>query len=220
MKIQLLAMILLLSLNSSAQSRNEVDSVSKEICKTISLSQETNDSLRLTQSMMRHLEPILENIKSDSEAEEYWNKIFFNLQKSCKIFWDLIQKITPPNDHWQEVQAIPASKLSDKEFYEFKRIKAFYYLEPNGDTTKVQIDQSNWKEIFADHSYSFLEMEWLDQFTYELTFIESNHEIRKNMSLKGDSYQYHLLEKLDDHFLVCTGIPGGIRFSLFKLYYK
>ena len=218
MKISLIIFNLLFSTYSFGQSQAQVDSIANEICKTISQSKETVDSVRIFNSVNTHLEEIIEEMNQE-EVEEFWNKIFFRLQKNCAIFWEIVKRNSPETAHWQEVDEIPDSKMTKPECWKFKEMRSFIYMEPNGDTVNVSIKNSEWEERFKDKTLSRLKMNWLNDSTFELTFIRSNNKIRKNFSTPGDKYNYYLIEKGDNYYVICTGTPGDEKYSLFKLFY-
>lgn len=219
MKISLIIFFCLLFASYSfGQSQAVVDSISNEICKTIGQSQETDDSLRVFNSVNMHLEEIIEEMERE-EVEEFWNKIFFRLQKNCPLFWEILKRNSPETEHWQDVAEIPDSKMTKPEYAKFKEIRSFIYMEPNGDTVHVSIKNSQWEERFTDKTYFRLQMNWLNDSTFELSFLNSNNKIRKNFRNPGDKYNYYPIEKGDNYYLICVGTPGDEHFSLFKLFY-
>ena len=218
MKIPLIIFCLLFSTYSFGQSQSVVDSIANEICKSIGQSTEKDDSLRVFNSVNMHLEEMIEEMNRE-EVEEFWNKIYFRLQKNCDVFWQILKRNSPETDYWQDVTEIPDSKMTKPEYGKFKEIRSFIYMESNGDTVHVSIKNSQWEERFIDDSYSRLKMNWLNDSTFELSFVSSNNLIRKNFSNPGDKYNYYLIEKGDNYYVICVGTPGDEKFSLFKLFY-
>lgn len=218
MKISLIIICLLFSTYSFGQSQNFVDSLSNEICITLGKSKDPNDSIKVHNSVSIHLHPIFEKMKRE-DGTELWDKIYFRLQKNCELFWKILKRNSPETEHWQDVRKIPESKLTEEDYLEFKTISSFKYIEPNGDTVHVSMAGTQWNETFSDHSFSQLNFKWLNESSYELSFIKSNNKIRKGFSNPGDKYSYYLIDKGTDYYLICTGNPGGDRFSLFKLFY-
>ena len=196
-----------------------VDSLANEICKTIELSREPNDSLRVFNSFHTHLAEL--TISMDpKEAEDFSNKIFFRLQKNCAIFWKILKRNSPQTEYWKQVDKIPVSKLTLPDYERFKKIRSFIYFEPTGDSVIVSIKNSQWEEKFADNTFSLLDMKWVNDSTFGLSFVKSDNLIRKNFSNRGDKYTYYLIDKGENYYLLCTGTNerGGI-FSLFKVFY-
>lgn len=218
MRSTFLFIFLFSTIHLFGQNEAAVDSIANEICITLKNNPEPDDSIRVFQAFGKHLTPFVADMEEET-AMEFANNVFFRLQKNCKLFWDILQRNSPETANWQEVTGIPESKITPEEFLDFRKIFSFKYLEPNGDSVHVSIEDSQWKERFKDDSYSHLNMKWLNDSTFELTFIKSNNEIRKNLSKVGDKYIYSLIEKGDNSFLICVSIPGGERFSLFKLLY-
>ena len=54
------------------------------------------------------------------------------------------------------------------------------------------ITENSWKETFEDGTISLLSFHKTSNCEFELEFIESNNELRKNFSVTGDKYQYGL----------------------------
>jgi hypothetical protein len=218
MRSIILIILLSSTLHLFGQNQSAVDSIGTQICLTLQNNPEPDDSTRVFQSFEKHLTPYVSLLDEES-AMEFANKVFFRLQKNCKLFWDIMLRNSPKNENWKEVTAIPESKMSLKEYEDFRKTSSYKYIDPSGDTVSVSIENSHWQEKFLDDTYSRLNMKWINDSTFELSFIKSDNIIRKNLSQPGDKYIYSLIEKGKNSFLVCVSIPNGERFSLFKLLY-
>lgn len=219
MRSIILIACLLFTTHLLAQHQNAVDSIAAQICIDLKNNAEPDDSTRVFQSFSRHLTPFVSELDEEA-AMEFANNVFFRLQKNCELFWDILKRNSPPTENWEEISSIPESRMTAGEYMDFRKISSFHYLEYNGDTVSVSAKNSFWQEKFADNSFSRLNMKWLNDSTFELSFIKSDNAIRKNLSHPGDKYIYSLIEKGEGYFLICVSIPGQDRLSLFKLLYK
>lgn len=114
---------------------------------------------------------------------------------------------------------MPKSIASARECSDFFKIQKFNYLETNGDTTYVLITHNSWTDNFNDGTYSKLSLARINDFDFEITFIESTNFSRKNISNTGDKYQYRIIEKKENYYLIVLSIPGNSRRFKFKLYF-
>lgn len=102
---------------------------------------------------------------------------------------------------------------------QFRKHKIYKYIEFNGDTTNLKIDNDFWIDNFKDGTYSKLKIYWSSDCYFDIEFINSNNEVRKKISHPGDKYRYTILEKFDNYYLMSVEITGIKRFSIFKIYY-
>jgi hypothetical protein len=121
--------------------------------------------------------------------------------------------------HWELLDEKPVSKLDKASCNEFNTRTKYYYREPNGDTVKVVVDKGLWQEEFIDGTYSKLKFRWIGDCQFELEFISSNHHLRKNLSKKGETYRYTLLEKINNYYSTLAEPVGSEKASKFKIYY-
>lgn len=204
--------------SSFGQRQNLVDSLSNEICKSITVSNEQNDSVRIVNAFSANLIPALANF-TDNEQDSIGKNIFFRLQKNCVIFKQLLDKNSPVNKYWRTVYERPLSKLSNSDCLEFSKRNHYRYFEPTGDTSNVTIESGFWIDHFKNGTYSKLKIYWSTSSYFDIEFIESNNEIRKNFSNKGDKFRYTMLEKMEDCYLMSVEIVGVNSFSIFKMYF-
>ena len=120
---------------------------------------------------------------------------------------------------WIVLDEKPVSTISKKKSKFFRSIHSFKYLEANGDTVNLQIENGVWVDHFIDGTYSKLKMEWIDHRTFNIVFIESDNEIRKNFSQAGDSYTYQIITLKEGYFEMSLAVIDTDKHLKFKLYY-
>jgi hypothetical protein len=202
----------------------DVDSVVNEkllnnLCNTIESSKEKNDSIRVFQSYEKHLSSILKGLDS-SQVLLIMNRVYYRLQRSCRTFSMLLKKMDPDkNSDWERSQSRPISNASQEICKEFFEIKDFSYLETTGDTVRLRIADGFWVEDFKDGTFSKLKINWINDCEFQIEFVESNNEIRKNFSTPGDKYSYLILDKKNGFYTMSAEIVGMNDFTKFKLYF-
>ncbi|WP_374442704.1 hypothetical protein [Epilithonimonas sp.] len=213
--------ILLLFVGTFCFSQNKsVDELTDEMCVSFNINKNLSDSLRLLILNEKFILPYL-NQFDESEKESLSNQLYFRFQKNCKAFVDYLYQIDPPKkDDWIKLDSPPEIKITDKELTFLKRTKKFYYYEWEGEKTKVTTTDKYWIEQFSDKTYSKLKLIWLTSNSFQLEFIESNNNGRKNFSKPGDKYLYEVVSKEKDYFWVLAKIPEQPQLLMFKLFYK
>ncbi|QQQ28504.1 hypothetical protein [Chryseobacterium indoltheticum] len=219
MKSKILFPMLLFSIFINAQ--NELDKTDKiidEMCLNFKSTENLNDSLRIESLTQKFILPYLGQF-SDSDYENKMENLYFRFQKRCEYFRDYLQRISPPQgENWMKLNARPEIKVSDKEINQFKNNSNFYYFEYSGEKTLVNTDKKYWTEIFEDGTSSKLLYTWIGKNKFELEFIESNNNTRKNFSKKGDKYFYEIINKESNYYWVIVEIPGQSEILKFKLF--
>lgn len=192
------------------------DQLIDKMCLDLKDNESLNDSLKLESINQKFILPYLAQF-TDSERQDKFDQIYFRLQNRCQSFRDYLQKNDPPKtDDWVRLNEHPAITVSENEINLFKKNTTFHYFEYGGEKTTVQTDKSFWKESFADGSYSKLFYKWIGKNRFELEFIESNNNGRKNFSKKGDRYMYQIINKEDNFYWILVESPTEIvKFKLF-----
>lgn len=207
-----------ISISTFSQSINEIDSLSFQLCDDLkSLDNIEDDTERIAALYSRKFGPILRKVNAD-KAEQVGQQLYYRLQRNCVEFRNLLDKLEPPKEKASRAEVKPTSKISKKELKKFKKIKKFRYFEVNGDTTRVELTKDKWIDNFADSTYSKLEYKWINKYEFELTFIESNNEMRSNFSVKGDQFIYRIIEKKTDHYVMSVQIKEQEVYEIFKFY--
>lgn len=219
-KIISLSIILFLVSNSlTAQDQKKKDSIVDVICKTIAENSTDHDTTRVNIAFEKHLYTFLAAY-NETEREEVFTNIYYRLQRNCLEFKKILQKIIPNQGDWEMLTQKPVSKVTPQDCKEFKQRRYYYYLEADGNKTKVEIHEGLWIDTFTDNTYSKLKFKWLNECEFEIEFIESNNESRKNMSKKGDAYRYSIIERTEKYYDMVLEVVGTGQLSRFKMYYN
>ena len=205
----------------SAQSIEDIDQLTFSICKTLNQpGHKKSDSARLQDAFNENLPKFTAQFKLDNYSEDLMSKIFLRLQRNCDEYKRIDYRLYPDElkGDWKLLDIKPISKISASEcnLY-FKKHKKFYYFEAGGDKTYVNIGKGFWIDTFKDGTTSKLYFKKNDC-KFELTFIESNNDLRKNFSVKGNQYFYEVISVENEILTVIVQSDVSKSFSQFKLY--
>lgn len=218
MRSSILVITLLLSIFLRAQNHSDTtDQMIDKICSDLKQNESMSDSLKIKNISQKFIHPYLAQF-SDSERQEKFNHLYFRLQNRCQSFKDYLQRIDPiKSDNWARLNTLPDITVSESEIKNFKNSSKFYYLEYDGDQkTIVKTDKNFWIETFTDGTYSKLSYKWISKNKFELEFIESNNNGRKNFSKKGDRYIYQIINKENNFYWILVETSDEIiKFKLF-----
>ncbi len=217
----IIIILLFIPLCICAQSIEDIDQFTFSICKTLNEpGHKKSDSARLQDAFNENTPKFAHQFKLVEFSDDLMNKIFLRLQRNCDEYQKIDKRLHPldPRSDWQIFDTKPVSKISATECAKFfKKYKEFYYFEANGNQTKVSINDGFWIETFENGTTSKLYFKKNDC-NFELTFIESNNELRKNFSVTGDSYFYELISIKNEVMTVIVKGTDGKSFYEFKLY--
>ncbi|MDZ4072686.1 MAG: hypothetical protein U1C70_12735 [Sediminibacterium sp.] len=202
----------------TAQDQNKRDSIVNLICKTIVENRTDDDTTRVNIAFEKYLYNFLATY-NETEREEVFTNIYYRLQRNCLEFKKILQKLIPNQGDWEILTEKPTSKVTAQDCREFKQKRYYYYLEANGSKTRVEIHEGFWTDTFTDSTYSKLKFKWINDCEFEIEFIESNNESRKNMSKKGDTYRYSIIDRKENYYDMVLEVVGAGQLSRFKMYY-
>ncbi len=189
-----------------------------DMCKTFIENDGIQDSLRVEMMYEKHLYPYFTTIEEE-KIDSVGMSIYFRLQKRCPQFLNFLNQIEPLNSGETEfLDEKLQSVLKKDELRKFKKTAEFYYVEDDGLSTKVKIRNGIWKEAFDNDTFSMNKISWLKENKFELTFLESNNEVKKSLSKKGEKYCYEIIAYENDYFLIQYEIPQINQFVVFKLH--
>lgn len=211
-------LLAIVSLNLCGQTLEQKDSLVQVMCETIIESKGQPDTIRIQAAYTDHLYPFLLNYPEE-KIEEIGMSIFFRFQRNCVEFAEILDALNPPKGDWERVAEKPKSKLNKSSCREFLDHKDYTYLEATGDTVKLRIEGNYWIDYFKDGTYSKLRFDWVSACEFEIEFLESNNDIRKNFSKPGDIYRYQILDKKDNYYDMSVEIEGVDTHLMFKMYY-
>ena len=200
------------------QSTQSYDSLISKMCQTLGANKNETDTVKLKLIATQHLWPYLEKFDT-AKAHEISNDIFVRAQRQCKDFGEIIFRLIPKKSDWERVDKKPISHLVKSVCRDFQKLKNYSYLETNGDTAHITIEDGFWIDHFNDSTFSKLKMQWLSDCEFQIEFVSSNNQIRKRLSKPGDKYRYQVLEKSDGYYFMSAEVVGVNQFMTFKLYY-
>lgn len=220
MKNYLLLFFIIFNINVlHSQSIQQIDSISKRMCESISGLKEYKDDVKITMLFQKHL-PIFFlnlNISSQSMADSISTRIYYRLQKNCDSFRNILTELEINKSDWIKIDEKPKSIVSSKDFAKFVKQSKFYYKEYNGKIVNVIISENIWTETFEDNTTSILEFKKKSDYEFELIFIKSTNSMRSNLSIKGDKYNYGIY-KIDNGVYSVWILNNDKTYSGFKLY--
>lgn len=194
MRIPLLLFFIFLSFTIQSQTIQTIDSLNKEICKSLAQNKTLNDEIRLNTIDKSHVMPFLAKFKDPLAQREAFEKLIFRLQKNCNEFNAIFPKDSTENV-WGMQDEKPLDHVSKEQCNNFDESKKFHYWEEKGKKVEVTINGNLWIEKFGDDTFSKLFYRKRNNCEFELEFIESNNLSRKNLSVKGDKYRYRIYDE-------------------------
>jgi hypothetical protein len=215
---KIFGLLFLTSSLSFGQSPIQVDSLIKEMCKTLKATNDKLDSLRFSEITELHLNPFFALYPKD-EADKIWTIIYFRFQRDCMEFNQMLNRKSPAKDGVSLVEERPKTKLNKKDCQKFFDRKDYWYIENNGDTTNLKIENGLWIDKFKDGTFSKLRVKRTSDCTFEIEFIESNNVTRKNFSRPGDKYIYQIINKEKNYYEMSAEIVEINRIEIFRMYY-
>ncbi|MFH6989796.1 hypothetical protein ACHRVW_18805 [Flavobacterium collinsii] len=190
-----LLFILLLCINfSRSQSIKSVDSLTIEICKSLVQNKVLDNEIRINTINNAHIAPYLAKFKDSIAQRRAFEQLFYRLHKNCNEFVALFPNESEKSS-WSMQNEKPLDEISKEECNRFDESSKYYYLEHGGAKVEVTLIDNLWIEKFADNTFSKLHYRKKGNCGFELEFIESNNLARKNLSIKGDKYLYHLYKE-------------------------
>jgi len=221
MKKLLLLVLLFQSFLSFSQTIQQIDSVTIKMCESlVSLKTETTAEARASHIFQKHLPEFYRKLQvsSQRQADSITDKIYYRLQKNCKPFSLLLSELEENKSDWKNLDEKPTLKAEQKECKNILKGGKFYYKEHNGNIVNVTITATTWEESFEDNTFSKLKLYPKDNCEFEIEFIESNNEMRKNLSVKGDIYHYGIYAIKDGVLELWSRNVVDNSYTAFKLY--
>jgi hypothetical protein len=225
--IALMVVSIVLTSQLYSQSYDQIDSLANEMCETVILISAQNDSIGkpikqdavISQLGEKHVRPYISNIPSH-KIDSMILLIELRLEKTCEEYGKIRYEQTENKGDWVRHSDKPEKKLKDIECKYFFKIENYSYLEPNGDKVELEIKNGYWVDHFLDGTFSRLKISTDENCDFTIEFVESNNEIRKGFSKKGDKYNYAILENNDGFYKLSVEIPEQSIYYTFNLYYK
>lgn len=218
----LIFVINLFSNSITAQTIQQIDSVAIKMCESFSGIKNIKEDIQVNLVFQKYLPSFFQrfNIQSQSAADSINNKIYYRLQRNCSAFVDLLSKLEENKSDWSKLSQKPQILIPLKNCTSVLKGGKYYYKEYDGKIVNVQISSNLWIETFADNTTSKLVIYSKDNCEFQLQFVESNNEIRKNFSVKGDVYNYGFYNLNKGVFDIWVLSEKDSTFYTFKLYTK
>lgn len=197
---------------------NVEDSLITTICHDLPHYKNLSDKDKIRTTFKLHLLEYLGK-KEPAKRDSIYRSFESRLQGKCDAYMDIrdrISKHKPGN--WDYLKKIPESKLTDEQITEFKNTRHFYYIQKDGMKVNVIIDHNEWRDLFPNHTFSRLQLEWLTETSFQIEFIESNNINRKGASRKGDQYVYNIIERNADSYKLVLTTSQNNRIVSFNFY--
>jgi hypothetical protein len=214
--------LVLFSFASYAQTDKDIDGLCDAICVSIQESTASSDQEKVSGAFEDNIIPFIE-LHDLTVVDDLLDKVYYRLQKRCPLFLDILNAATQSleNGDWEIIEKSPEIKLTKKEARLIAKKKVLYYYEADRKKTYVTIKGGKWIETFSDGTTSTLKFKWTGDSTFDLVFIESNNETRKNFSNAGDVYSYTLVSDEDGFFYFISHLmEGDNRLLLSKFHYQ
>lgn len=199
------------------QENHKIDSISMEICLSVNSNPDLSDSELVTLIQNEHLSPYLKT-QNINDQDSILNHILLRSEKLCSEYSALTFRINENKGDWILLSQKPESRLDEYLCMQFFENNSYYYLEPTGDKVNLEIKDGFWTDTFIDNTYSELKLIETANCEFEIQFIRSNNEMRKNFSKVGDRYRYQILDYENDKYYMSVEIPGQEQYFKFILY--
>lgn len=202
---------------TTGQTPEQKDSLIEELCKTLASRKGQADSIRWKYAYEKHLLPIISECSEYDKYEMEW-AFMVRFERKCTELRKKKKNI-PTTNYFKVVTEKPKSKIDKKISEQFKELRFFYYYLPTGQKVKVKILNNSWIEYYKHGTFSACKMNWINDNEFDLEFIESDEDYRKNSLHSGEKYRYSIIEKKDDYYEILSIAPGSLDMCTFKIYY-
>ncbi|MFC5271071.1 hypothetical protein [Adhaeribacter terreus] len=210
-------LLLLLSLSFNVvfgQSRN----ITKSYCNCLA-TEPGVDSVKFKSCFTKVLGKAFANAEDETEKLELARNIDLELQKNCTEYVRILDKLNPVKGDWVLLKINPETKLTNDVCQQLASHRQLFYIEGNGDTTRVALSGGVWQETVGKARYvSRLDFKPKNNCEFILTFLESTDPNKGQFSQKGDQYKYRILDKTATHY-IATASYGEIVYQ-FNLYFN
>lgn len=222
MKKYLFIILFFQSIFMFGQNIKQIDSITLKMCESLTYSKEVKDDTKIEMIFQKHLPALYEkfNITSQIAADSLSEKIYFRLQKNCAKFLTALNNLEENKSDWSTLSQKPKLEVSKKICANFLTGGKYYYKEYDGKLVNVIITSNSWIETFEDNTTSKLLLHPKGNCEFDLEFIESNNNIRRNYSVKGDIYNYGIFKLNDDVYYIWSTTKDNNVIYTFRLYRK
>lgn len=203
---------------AQSKSDDKMDKIVDEMCSNLKQSENLSDAVRIKTLQDQYIVPYLSEFP-DTKRKGIAENLIIRFQKRCEYFREYLSKVNrKQNDHWIKLDKRPDITVTDEEISQLKNTKSLYYFESSGKKTLVKTDSKFWIETFTDKTNSKLFYNWTGKNKFELEFIKSSNNARKNFSRKGDKYINEVISKENDFYWILATIPRQSALVKFRLF--
>ncbi len=209
--------LILLVISISSLCQDIVQRLSKNVCNCLSEYESLYDDSSLINHCFQLAIKQTEGMpKSKGQLEKTIIKADYNLQKICDKYLTIRTRMNPSKGDWKRLDSNLSTNLDSVQCIGLTNHKALYYLEHSGDTTGLVIKNGIWMDQFKDGTYSKCKFIWKGACDFELEFIKSNNNTRKNSGV-GEMFYYRIIDKEVNYYLL-TYHYGNVM-GTFKVYF-
>ncbi len=214
---QFFLFFILLPISFLTRSQENYQRLSKNVCNCLSEYESLYDDSSLINHCFQLAIKQTEGMpKSKGQLEKIIIKADYNLQKNCDKYLTIRTRMDPSKGDWKRLDSNLNTHLDSLQCMGFTNHKALYYLEHSGDTTGLVIKNGLWLDQFKDGTYSKCKFSWKSACDFELEFIKSNNNTRKNSGV-GEMFYYRIINKEVNYYLL-TYHYGSVM-GTFKVYF-
>lgn len=198
----------------------ETEKLGKALCKCLNDERYKDNPNKLSFCNDEILAEAFEEINSETELVNSINEMDVYLSKTCRAYVEETYKYMElSNSAWKLADPYAESRLGDVQCERFLKYEQFYYEELSGDTTYVTIkDGVYYETLDGGEFYAELKFSWLDECSFQIEFVESNHPFKSRLSKPGDIYLYRIMDRSKNYYQVQV-TAGEVSYEL-RFYFK
>jgi hypothetical protein len=194
-----------------------LDSCRTAFCECLTALKDFPDTIAVKNCFLRTFADTIEKIHSEKEFNQLTYEMLIRCQQECKTFYDLTRRYANDTTMFTSLNSFPDAMNNRHGCREIMKDRGLYYLENDSSKTQINIKRNAWIDSMENGKYySKLKMEWTDDCEFVITFIESNHPVKKYLSKPGDRYTYRIVDKTNKYYTLAVTYNSII--SEFRVY--
>lgn len=215
MKILSVITALLFFYQSHAQKNYNFDSLANRVCESFKTTAAYPDSVRIEKAFEKHF-TIFEK-RSQKEVEDIYLVLYLKLQMTCPGFDKISEMFTAGQDDGTTITEDLPGKVNASSCSKIYGQNWFYYIQGESRIS-TYINDSSWKSLFPDGTYSLLKLRKTNDCEFIISFEESNNFVIANSLKKGHQFRYKVIEEFPEYYKVISEDMATKKKQLFKLY--
>lgn len=216
MKIIFAIISLLFFHQANAQKNYNFEYLTTTLCETFKTTSSYPDSVRIEKTFEKH-PYIFSGCKDQKEAEDLYLVLYLKLQMNCPGFDKVSEAGAKNTDDGVTVTEDPPVKVNASACSKIYKQNWFYYMQGEAKIN-LYINDTSWKSLFPDKTYSLLKLEKLNECEFIISYVESNNFVIANSLQKGYRFRYKIIEEFPDYYNVLSEDVVTKKKQLFKLY--